>query len=310
VTDFTQDLLQSIESRRPVILIVDDNPLNIQILYRVFAADHQVYMATSGEMALATCREKRLDLVLLDVEMPGMDGYMTCTRLKQDEHTQNIPVIFVTAHNDDQTETRGLSVGAVDFISKPFNTQVVRARVKTHITIKRQAEVLRQLALVDGLSGLFNRRSFDERFETEFRRSQRNGTSLALIMIDVDDFKRYNDCYGHVAGDDCLRRIATCLKAGLKRPADFVARYGGEEFVCLLPEIESDNALQIAHSLVQQVQQLGIAHAGSRAATVASISVGVACRSDAIATGAELLALADKALYRAKAEGRARACLA
>lgn len=303
-------LLQAMDAKRPVLLIVDDNPLNIQLLYRVFSSDHQVFMTTSGEMALPICREKQPDLVLLDVEMPGMDGYATCRQLKEDAETCHIPVIFVTAHNDEDTETSGLNAGAVDFISKPFNARVVRARVKTHITIKRQAELLRQLAFIDGLSGLFNRRSFDERFDTEFRRSQRNADSLALIMIDVDDFKRYNDHYGHLAGDDCLRAVASELKACLKRPGDFVARFGGEEFICLLPDTPADKALQFAQQIEQRIRQLGLEHLDSRAARVVTVSLGVACRNDASQNGSELLARADEALYQAKAEGRGRACLA
>ena len=292
---------------RPKLLVVDDQPINIQALYQVFSADHQVYMATSGEAALAACRDKQPDLVLLDVEMPDMDGYAVCTRLKADDATSHIPVIFVTAHNDAAAETRGLEVGAMDFISKPFNPQVVRARVKTHVTLKRQSDLLQKMVFVDGMTGVYNRRYFDKHLEAEYRRSQRNDTPLSLLLIDVDDFKRYNDRYGHQAGDDCLRRVADLLKCCLRRPADFVARYGGEEFACLLPEIPYANALQFAQYLEQQVRSLKIEHLDSRAGPGVTVSVGVAGSSRAVADATALVALADTALYRAKSEGRGRA---
>jgi diguanylate cyclase (GGDEF)-like protein len=293
---------------RPKILIVDDQPINIQALHQVFNADHQVFMATQGEMALALCRDKQPDLVLLDVEMPGMDGYAVCAQMKAEEALRHIPVIFVTAHDDEIAETRGLDAGAVDFISKPFNPRVVRARVKTHITLKRQSDLLQQMAFVDGMTGLYNRRYFDRQLDAEYRRSQRNGSPLSLILIDVDDFKRYNDRYGHQAGDDCLRRVAQALKTALKRPAEFVARYGGEEFVCLLPETPFESALQFAQQLERIVRALGIEHLDSRAGTSATVSLGVSCRSASMDGGAALIALADTALYQAKEAGRGRAC--
>ncbi|MES2887980.1 MAG: diguanylate cyclase [Pseudomonadota bacterium] len=293
---------------RPKILLVDDQPINIQALYQVFATDHQVFMATSGEIALAMCRDKLPDIVLLDVEMPGMNGYEVCAQLKADDATSRIPVIFVTSYNDEAAETRGLDAGAMDFISKPFNPQVVRARVKTHITLKRQSDLLQQMVFVDGMTGAYNRRYFDKQLDIEYRRAQRNGSPLSLILIDVDDFKRYNDRYGHQAGDDCLRRVADFLRTRLKRPADFVARYGGEEFACLLPETTGRQALDFAHLLARQVQALGIEHLDSRAGPTVSVSLGVAGCGAGVDNGLALVALADACLYRAKSEGRARAC--
>ncbi|MBA3591393.1 diguanylate cyclase [Methylibium sp.] len=296
-------------ARAPRLLVVDDQPINIQALYQTFASDHQVFMATSGEQALAVCREQQPDLVLLDVVMPGMDGYEVCTRLKADASTRDIPVIFVTAHNDEATETRALDVGAVDFISKPINPKVVRARVRTHITLKHQSDLLRRMAFIDGLTGVFNRRYFDERLQTEWLRAQRNGSELSVALIDVDFFKRYNDRYGHQAGDDCLRQVTTVLEATLQRPADVVARYGGEEFVCILPETGLAGALALAQRLERAVRALGIAHAEGAVEGRVSVSVGVACKS-AAAQGdpAGLLAQADARLYAAKEAGRARVC--
>jgi diguanylate cyclase (GGDEF)-like protein len=295
--------------RRPRLLIVDDHPVNVQALYHAFAADHQVLMATGGEQALAQCVNKRPDLVLLDVEMPGLDGYEVCRQLRAHEATRDIPVIFVTAHDDEEAETRGLDAGAVDFISKPINPRIVRARVKTHLTLKQQSDLLRQWVYIDGLTGLCNRRYVDERLAGEWGRAVRQGTPLSVLLIDVDFFKRYNDHYGHQAGDDALRRVAGTLKAGLKRPADLVARYGGEEFICLLPDTELPGALALARQLGEQVREAGIEHAGSSVAPMLTVSVGACSKpQDIVGSTAALLRDADAQLYLAKSRGRDRAC--
>lgn len=294
---------------KPKLLLVDDQPINIQVLYQIFSADFQVFMATSGVQALAICKDNPPDLVLLDVVMPGMDGFEVCTQLKADAATHNIPVIFVTAHNDAAQETHGLELGAVDFISKPVNPAVVRARVKTHLTLKQQSDILRKLVFLDGLSGVYNRRYFDQQLSMEMARSVRNQSPLALIMLDVDFFKRYNDRYGHQAGDDCLRQIAVTLKGGLRRPADLVARYGGEEFACILPETSFDDAMALACELEQRVRGKNILHESSDAAKVVTISLGVAGRQGNTAGDASaLLAEADAQLYKAKNAGRGRVC--
>jgi diguanylate cyclase (GGDEF)-like protein len=295
--------------RRPRLLVVDDQPINIQALYQAFSADHQVFMATSGEQALATCADKQPDLVLLDVVMPGMDGYEVCRHLKADDATRDIPVIFVTAHNDEEAETRGLDAGAVDFISKPINPRVVRARVKTQLMLKAQSDVLRHWVYIDGLTGVHNRRYFDQRLASEWGRAARNRTALSVVLLDVDFFKRYNDRYGHQAGDDCLRRVAASLKGGLKRPGDLVARYGGEEFACVLPDTGLDGALQVARQLGEAVQALQIEHADSSVAPVVTVSLGVCSkRADAFGDAQALLREADAQLYAAKSRGRHRAC--
>ena len=294
---------------RPRLLMVDDQPTNIQVLYQAFAADHQVFIATSGQQALELCASKHPDLVLLDIEMPGMDGYEVCRRLKADVATRDIPVIFVTAHSDDMAETQGLDAGAVDFISKPINPKVVRARVKTHLTLKAQSDLLRQWVYTDGLTGVCNRRYFDERLADEWGRAQRNDTALSVILIDIDFFKRYNDRYGHQAGDECLRRVAATLKAGVQRPGDLVARYGGEEFVCLLPLTPLEGGLHLARVLGQNLFDQHLAHADSSIAPVVTASLGVSCMPGKCeVTADELLRSADAQLYLAKSLGRNQAC--
>ena len=294
---------------KPKLLVVDDQPINIQVMYQIFSVDFEVFMATSGAQALALCKDNPPDLVLLDIVMPDMDGFEVCTRLKADLATRDIPVIFVTAYTDAEQETHGLNVGAVDFISKPVNPAVVRARVKTHITLKLQSDVMRQLVFLDGLTGVYNRRYFDQQLAMEMARSVRSQTPLSLIMLDVDFFKRYNDCYGHLAGDDCLRQIATTLKEGLRRPADLVARYGGEEFACILPETEFNDAITLARELEMRIREKRIPHPNSDTAQVVTISVGVSGRGgDTPGNASTLLAQADAQLYKAKNAGRGRVC--
>lgn len=296
--------------RKAKLLVVDDQPIHLQVLYRALSADHQLFMATSGAQALKLVREQNPDLVLLDVVMSDMDGFEVLQQLKSSPEAAAIPVIFVTAHGGDEIETQCLHAGAVDFIPKPVNPSVVRARVKTHLTLKFQSDFLRDMAFLDGLTGVSNRRQFDERLPVEWGRAQRNGSALTLIMLDVDSFKAYNDHYGHQAGDDCLRQIAAVLKAELRRPADLVARYGGEEFVCLLPDIGFDDGMVMGQRLLNAVKALAIPHHFSVAEPVVTISLGVATREgvshDSRAT--YLLALADSQLYQAKHNGRAQVC--
>lgn len=291
---------------RPRLLVVDDQPINIQTLYQIFHADHEVFVATSGEQALAFCRGNPLpDLILLDVVMPGLDGLAVCQQLKADPVLANIPVIFVTACMDPADETRALEAGGVDFITKPVNPMVVRARVKTHLTLKAQEDFLRSLVFVDGLTGVANRRRFDEALLSEWRQCRRAGTPLALLMIDIDHFKRYNDHYGHPTGDACLQQVAAVLKAAMQRACDLVARYGGEEFVCLLPGCDQAPALAKAQALQAALAAQGIAHEASPTAAWVTLSIGVAvAQPQAGGSPAALVAAADAALYSAKHRGR------
>ncbi|NMH64004.1 diguanylate cyclase [Shewanella salipaludis] len=289
------------------ILIVDDQLINIKILHRLLHTDYELFMANSGEQAIALCREVRPDLLLLDIEMPDMNGYEVCLQLKSDPATAGIVVVFVTAHLDEAMEVRGFQMGAVDFIHKPVNPVITRARVRNQLMLKRQSDQLRAIALTDGLTGIPNRRKFDLDYPDYWGQSRRELQPISLLLLDIDYFKRYNDTYGHQAGDECLRRVAQTIGVGANRPHDLVARYGGEEFICVLPRTDLLGAERVAQHLVQAIRSLAIPHRDSDVAEHVTISVGVAsCIPQADAVPETLLALADDALYRAKHKGRNR----
>ncbi|MFL6675336.1 MAG: diguanylate cyclase domain-containing protein [Massilia sp.] len=289
------------------ILVVDDASENIQILNGALEGEHEVLFAMSGEKALQLARSLRPDLILLDAVMPGMDGYAVCAALRADSVTRDIPVIFVSALKNPEDETRALASGAADFITKPVNAAVVRARVRTHLTIKRQSDTLRALTLTDGLTGVANRRAFNERLDAEWRRCERAQLPIALVLVDVDYFKKYNDHYGHQAGDDCLVQVGAALRRAAGRPQDLVARYGGEEFAILLPQLDARGAEGVAARLRAELEQLAIPHAASATAPVVTLTMGIAGMSPSEgAAPAALVQAADTLLYQAKAGGRNR----
>ena len=291
--------------QRSKLLIVDDQPVNIQALYQIFKDEHEVFMATSGEQALAEAADKKPDLILLDIVMPGMDGLEVCKALKSDPATQAIPVIFVTSQDDPNDEARGLAYGAVDFISKPISPPVVQARAHTHLLLKQQSDLLRKMAYIDGLTGVPNRRKFNEQIEIDWRAAQREHSSMGAIILDIDHFKLYNDHYGHQAGDACIAAIANALQGRLGRPRDLLARYGGEEFACLLPDTEPEGVKRKAEEFLEAVRNLNLPHEVSPTADKVTISVGAAAMIPQSGSGShELLKLADDRLYQAKEAGR------
>lgn len=296
--------------KRPKLLIVDDQPLNIRLLHELFRNDCDVYMATSGEQALAMSRDLLPDLILLDVIMADMDGHEVCRRLKAAAETSQIPVIFVTGKDHEDDETIGFELGAVDYIRKPFHSVVVRARVMNHLKLKLQSDLLREMAMLDGLTGIPNRRSFDERFESIRAHALRAQRPLSLLMIDVDYFKKYNDLYGHMRGDQYLRDVAQALNGNLRRPHDLVGRFGGEEFAVLLPDTDEAGALTVAEQLHSAIARLDIEHRASDVADRVSLSIGAATRLPTSTASLEQhLQWADEQLYRAKSEGRNRTCI-
>ncbi len=245
------------------------------------------------------------DLILLDIMMPEMDGYEVIRQLKECERTRSIPVIFVTAKGDVEDEQRGLELGAVDYITKPFFPPIVRARVRTQINLIQKTEMLEKLVFLDGLTHIPNRRRFDEVFDKEWRRACRSGRPLTLIICDIDFFKIVNDKYGHAVGDDCLRRVALHLETLLGRAGDFVARYGGEEFAVLLPEVDVNGAIIMSEKIRTEIEALAIEHAFSPVSDRVTISLGAATTIPTQADSPmDLIEAADKMLYDAKESGR------
>lgn len=321
------------------ILLVDDTPANIDILVRTLEPEgYDLAIASSGEKALRIADHFLPDLVLADVMMPDMNGFEMCRQLKMQEANRDVPVIFITARKEMEDIVEGFQSGGVDYITKPFQQEEVRARVRTHLQlcalIKQQKKLnqqlqreinerkrteealrkanqeLRRLATLDGLTQVANRFQFDEYIHQEWRRSAREQESLSLILCDVDYFKRYNDTYGHQKGDDCLRAIAKAITRSVRRPADLIARYGGEEFAVVLPNTKAEGAIQVARTIQAEVQQLAIPHEQSPVSRYVTLSLGVCStvppRDHGPTTPAveDFIACTDKALYEAKEKGR------
>lgn len=289
----------------PRLLIVDDDPYNIRLLANIFSDDYDISFATDGKKALEMVLKQKPDLILLDVVMPEMNGYEVCRELKGNPATLEIPIIFVTAYSDASEEIRGLEIGAADYICKPFCPAIVKIRVKNQITLKQLQKKLVQLATTDGLTGIPNRRYFDQKLAEEWHRALRAKSSLAVVMLDVDWFKKYNDYYGHLVGDECLKQISELLISSCNRNIDFVARYGGEEFAMILPETQ--NPMVVMKKLFQMLDRLAIPHAMSEFGQV-TLSIGISMRK--LKHGESPSALvreADEALYTAKHQGRNRA---
>jgi len=287
------------------ILIVDDSPINISLLGAELHKDYELKIATNGEEALKIAYSTPPDLVLLDIEMPGMNGYQVCKQLKENQTTLNIPVIFITAKATIEDEMKGLEMGAVDYIVKPFCIPIVKARVKTHITLKIKSDILESLTCIDSLTNIFNRRRFDESLKQEWGKAMRFQETVSIILIDIDFFKKYNDNYGHPAGDDCLAKVAKSLERCLGRSSDFVARYGGEEFVAVLTNTQHAVAKLLAEKMRASIEELAIPHAYSEATDNVSISLGVATTiPTSRLTTIDLIKAADSALYEAKEQGR------
>jgi diguanylate cyclase (GGDEF)-like protein len=276
------------------------------MLSEILRRDYSVLLAKDGEEGLALAGKYLPDLVLLEVVMPDLDGIEVLRRLKEDERTSSICVVFLTGLDVPEAEEVGLNAGASDYVTKPFHSAVVKARVDVHMQVVRQRRMLESLANIDGLTELPNRRLFDTVLATEWARASRTGSPLSVALMDVDFFKRYNDHYGHAMGDQALRLVARALHKRVQRRADTAARWGGEEFVVVMPETPLEGALELAEKLRFAVQNLGVAHKRSNAA-VLTLSIGVACSAtDAVSTPEALLERADERLYRAKKTGRNR----
>ena len=294
------------EFKKPTILVVDDMTTTLLLLHDLLKDTYEVKIAKSGTKALEILDAPNdIDLILLDVEMPDINGYDVCKRIKNNETIKNIPIIFITGRTSQEDEEYGLNLGAIDYITKPFNKAIVKLRIKNYLDLKIKNDMLEKLSMYDGLTNIRNRRYFDETFEKTFSEIKRDKKSLAVLMIDIDFFKPYNDNYGHGQGDETLRKVAKALEKTIKRASDFVARYGGEEFVILLKDINKDGVEAVANNLLNAIRELKITHEFSKIENYVTVSIGVSYyNSSSDITKLELLLKADETLYNVKNSGR------
>jgi diguanylate cyclase (GGDEF)-like protein len=287
-------------SNKPVILVVDDARVNLQALAHILKDDYTIKIAMGGLEAIEQAQKEPLpDLILLDVGMPEVNGYDVCKILQGNITTVDIPIIFVTGKDSIEDEEYGLSLGAVDYITKPIRPVIVKARIKTHIALKQHRDELRAMATRDSLTGLYNRRYLTDALMSRVARANRHGDHLSVIMADVDYFKKINDTHGHLVGDEVLKAVAQTITEAARRE-DIVARFGGEEFVMVMDNCSLNDASAKAEELRQKIQLL---HPNNLDVTV---SFGVAGLSDTINDCTLLFTVVDKALYKAKNSGRNR----
>ncbi len=305
------------EGRTPVVLVADDEPVNLALIKRRLEWEHyEVHTAEDGGQAVEAARRLLPDLVVLDVMMPVIDGLQACRLLKEDPATRDIPVIFLSALGDTDTVVKGLSLGANDYISKPFSAQELIARAAVAVRLKRERDRLRrsaeesrrraeaasEMSMTDALTGLLNRYGLQRALQRELAESRRYARPLSCLLLDLDHFKSVNDTYGHAAGDAALAQAAHVL-AETVRGSDVVCRYGGEEFLVLAPETALRGALALAEKIRRAVSSR-LFGADARAFPLA-LAVGVAELRPS-ESGNDMIARADEALYQAKQRGRDR----
>jgi len=295
------------------ILLVDDDLMVIRILHRILSGFTPIRFATSGRMALKLARESVPDLVLLDVDMPDVSGFEVCTVFKNEPALAQVPIIFITSHESQQLEAKGIELGAADFISKPPHPPLVMARVRTYQRLKMLSDTMRSAVKMDFLTGALTRRQLEKVLTLEWLRAQRSSAPLVLLLADIDDFTAYNGEFGEEKGDTCLKSIADALRSAARRPTDVLGRYAGGKFALLLPESDAQAASIVARRAIEAVDALQILHATSttRGRRI-SLSVGGGCRNSSRSTprGAaadaipnDLIAAAERALTIAKSSG-------
>jgi diguanylate cyclase (GGDEF)-like protein len=302
-----------------VVLVVDDDEMARDVISRrLERVGYAITTAAEGHEALELIARQQFDLVLLDLNMPGMSGFQVLQAIRRLHSVTDLPVVMVTSTDDSASIVEALELGANDYVTKPIDFPVALARVRTQLLLRQMVLALEEanaklerLSFLDGLTNIANRRRFDEFLDAEWRRCLRSGQPLSLVLADIDFFKAYNDTYGHEAGDEILKKVAGALAATVSRPADLVARYGGEEFVVVLPVTDESGAQYLAERLRSAVEALGIPHAKSAAGAHVTLSVGVATVVPARETSAaSLVETADGALYTAKRGGRNRVIVA
>ncbi|MCL2628903.1 MAG: diguanylate cyclase [Oscillospiraceae bacterium] len=291
------------------ILITDDEKFNLDILGSILSPHYNILISKNGTRALELAKLNAPDLILLDVVMPDMTGFEVITKLKESNDTVNIPVIFITGLSDPADEEKGFFLGAVDYITKPFNKAIVKARVNTHIKIIDQMRTIERIGLIDPLTKIANRRGFETRMNAEWGRSIREQTPISFMLMDIDKFKNYNDTYGHQQGDVALKTFAETASHTLKRTNDFIARWGGEEFVILLSNTDIQGAEEVAENVRKAIESIDIPNEDGYITKV-TVSIGLNSVVPTAETSTDdFIKNADKALYDAKEGGRNRVVL-
>jgi diguanylate cyclase (GGDEF)-like protein len=289
------------------VLVMDADPEARRLEAILTREGYRVTHTGCGAEGLRLAQEQVPDLVVLDALIPGLDGYQVCARLKENPITRDIPVLFVTSLRGEAEEVGAFLAGAADFLTKPFSPAVLAARARNHLAFKCSRDRLRALSLQDALTGIANRRHFDQCLEAEWHRGMRQGRPLSLVLGDLDHFKLYNDRLGHAQGDECLRRVAEVFKGALRRPGDLAARYGGEEFACILPDTDGEGARRVAEQIREGMASLDLLHPASLVSSRVTVSLGVATVLPAPGPGPRmLLEKADLNMYQAKGQGRNR----
>jgi diguanylate cyclase (GGDEF)-like protein len=303
------------ESESPLILIVDDDQsARLHLRQRFEGIRYRVAEASNGEDCLRAVTRLQPALILLDALLPGMDGFECCAQLQDLIGSTHTPILIVTALDDEDSVNRAFAVGATDYVTKPIHWPILRQRVHRLLQqsrLNRQLEghnqQLTRLVSLDSLTQIANRRHFDTHLERMWRQMLREQSWLSVALCDVDCFKRYNDTYGHLAGDRCLQQVAAALNGLSRRPLDLVARYGGEEFGIILPATPLPGALHLAQQMRSGIKALKIEHRNSDIHGYVTVSFGVASVLPSLGLSTrQLLEVADKALYQAKQEGRDR----
>jgi diguanylate cyclase (GGDEF)-like protein len=292
-------------NRKEQILVVDDD-VSINALGSSLAKHYQVLGAKNGIQALKIIKSNpQIDLILLDVQASENNGFEICKKIKSNRIAKDIPLMFISINKNEDAEERSLSMGAVDFIARPFSQTILELRVKNQLKLKRQRDLLKHLSRTDSLTGMWNRSKFDEFLKNEWLRAIREQTWLSLIMIDIDSFKKFNDLYGHTRGDECIKKITQAIKKSIDRSQDLAARFGGEEFICVLPNTTLSGAVHIAETIRKNCLKLKVPHEGSQITPFVTVSLGVSSIIPNRSSSAQLLIqTADKMLYKAKRDGR------
>ena len=296
-------------SEKAKVLIVDDDPIQLHLIVNFLASeDYELYIAKNRRDVFNILELKAIDLILLDINLPDGNGIDICREIRSmREFSDELSIVFMTGEHSNEKEAEGLSVGANDYIYKPVNHQVLKARIKLQLKQLRQTKLLSHYAKVDALTELGNRRAFDEQIVMEIKRGQREGLPVSLLTLDIDFFKAYNDNYGHPQGDKCLREVAQCIKSECRRPADFAFRIGGEEFAVVLFNTSVSGASVFAEKIRRSLQERALKHEYSPVSENVTVSIGI---SDTLLSQydvTELISDSDTMLYRAKEAGRNQA---